>query len=61
MYIIGLNGWVVWDYLGEDFIRMITRLTLSWLLVFLFYAGLLVRIVGLILEYILRYTEENET
>jgi hypothetical protein len=55
-----MGAWIIFDYLGEDFIFFRNRLSLSWLFHGIILLSILTRIVGFIFEATYIYGLEKE-
>lgn len=55
LFLILMSAWVVFDYLGEDFIFFEKRMNLSWTLHTTIIISITTRIVGFVIEFVHLY------
>lgn len=59
IFLLLMSAWIIFDYLGEDFIYFDNRMSISWLLHALMILSVFTRVLGFIFEAVSLYTKES--
>lgn len=60
LFLLLMSAWIIFDYLGEDFVLFDSRMTVSWFMQSFILLSIFSRVVGFCCEFFYAYEKEGE-